>query len=159
MSKPHIAHAQAMTSAEMAIGTHAVPGPSGHILPQTWRRSQARVRSQARAEGRDWSLWMAALVAAIVGLVALSYSYTHHLVLTYSDAGSHLNIARRVLDSRNPGIAQLGTVWLPVPHILMQPFIQNDFLWHTGLAGSIVGFICYEIAAVSLPLGPADRQA
>ena len=85
-----------------------------------------------------------------MGLVALAYSYSHHLVLIYSDAGSHLNIARRVLDSRNPGIAQLGTVWLPVPHILMQPFIQIDFLWHTGLAGSIVGYFCFEVAAISL---------
>lgn len=126
--------------------------PTGLSIALRLGAGRAQARAAARAEARpfDWSLLLAALAAAVAGLVALAYSYEHNLILVYSDAGSHLNIARRVLDSRTPGIAQLGTVWLPVPHILLQPFIQNDFLWHSGLAGSIVGFACFEIAAVSL---------
>ncbi|MGH2347017.1 MAG: hypothetical protein ACRDG4_17460, partial [Chloroflexota bacterium] len=137
---------QPVNSVNLSIG--AVPATPGLRIGL----DRARARAGARAEARqlDWSLLLAALATAVAGLVALAYSYAHNLILVYSDAGSHLNIARRVLDSRTPGIAQLGTVWLPVPHILLQPFIQNDFLWHTGLAGSIVGFCCFEIAAVSL---------
>ena len=35
------------------------------------------------------------------------------------------------------GLAQLGSVWLPLPHLLMIPTIWNDFMWHSGLAGAI----------------------
>ncbi|MGH2408966.1 MAG: DUF5719 family protein [Chloroflexota bacterium] len=146
MNEAHTTHSQSLSAADLALGSPAAP----QALPGSWRYSGAQAQARARVRHIDWSLLLAAVAAAVAGLVALYWSYSNHLVLVYSDAGSHLNIARRVLDSRTPSIAQLGTVWLPVPHILMQPFIQNDFLWHTGLAGSIVGFACFEIAAVSL---------
>ncbi|MCZ2154772.1 MAG: glycosyltransferase family 39 protein, partial [Bryobacterales bacterium] len=53
------------------------------------------------------------------------------------------NIARRVLDSRTPGIEQIGTVWLPLPHVLMMPFVRQDALWSNGLAGAIPISACY----------------
>ena len=34
------------------------------------------------------------------------------------------NIARRIVDSRTPGYDQVGTVWLPLPHWLMLPFVR-----------------------------------
>src|SRR5262249_8985200 len=110
------------------------------------------VRPAARSDTahRDRSLLIVVGLTAMVGLIALFLSYTHNLILAYNDSASHLNIARRVLDSRSPGIAQLGTVWLPVPHLLMQPFVYVDFFWHTGLAGSCVGLLCLEVTALSL---------
>ena len=36
------------------------------------------------------------------------------------------NIARRIVDSRTPGWYQLGTTWLPLPHLLMMPLVRND---------------------------------
>jgi len=57
--------------------------------------------------------------------------------LYYGDAEAHLNIARRIIDSRTPGWYQFGTTWLPLPHLLMIPFVRNDELWRTGLAGAI----------------------
>ncbi|MGE5618822.1 MAG: hypothetical protein ACM3US_06140 [Sphingomonadaceae bacterium] len=95
-------------------------------------------------------LFWVVVVSTIVAATAQLWFYQNDLTLAYSDAISHLNIARRVLDSRTPGLAQFGTVWLPVPHILMQPFIQIDFLWHTGLAGSIVGFFSFLATSVTL---------
>jgi hypothetical protein len=92
----------------------------------------------------------AASTSAIVVLITVYVSYRHNWVLSYQDSASHLTIARRVLDSHTPGIAQLGTVWLPVPHLLMQPFIYNDFLYSSGLAGSCVGLLCFVITAVML---------
>lgn len=98
----------------------------------------------------DRPLVMAIMLSAVVGACALYWFYIHDLVLIYSDAVTHLNIARRILDSRTPGIAQFGTVWLPVPHLLMQPFIYSDFLWQSGLAGSFVGYACFTVTAASL---------
>ena len=38
---------------------------------------------------------------------------------------SHLNISRALIDSRTPGYDQLGTVWLPVLHLLCLPFVRS----------------------------------
>ena len=39
-------------------------------------------------------------------------------MLNYGDAVAHLHIARRVFDSRTAALLELGSVWLPLPHIL-----------------------------------------
>ncbi len=88
------------------------------------------------------------LTASILSIIALYYSYKLNYILTYNDAASHLNIARRVVDSLTPGVAQIGTVWLPLPHALMLPFAWNDYLWHTGFAGSIVSMAAFIIGIV-----------
>ena len=57
--------------------------------------------------------------------------------LLYGDAWSqHLAIARRILDARYPGLSQLGGVWLPLPHLLMLPFVQKMQWWQSGLGGA-----------------------
>jgi hypothetical protein len=71
-------------------------------------------------------------------------------VLYYGDAESHLNIARRLIDSRTPGYDQIGTVWLPLPHALMLPFVGNDTLWRSGLAGTIPSAACFVLASILL---------
>lgn len=63
--------------------------------------------------------------------------------LPYADAISRLNISRKVIDNLTPGLAQLGNVWLPLPQILMLPFIWIDTLWHTGIAGAIMSISAY----------------
>jgi hypothetical protein len=68
----------------------------------------------------------------------------------YGDAEAHLNIARRITDSRTPGPSQIGTVWLPLSHLLMAPFAAVDALWFNGLAGVIPSFLCYLLATVLL---------
>ena len=77
-----------------------------------------------------------ALGAVVVSFIAFFVCYTHGYILLYGDAVAHLGIARRILDSRNPGLIQLGGVWLPLPHLLMMPFVQNMEWWQTGLAGA-----------------------
>ena len=64
-------------------------------------------------------------------------------MLLYGDAVAHINIARRVFDSRTPGLLQLGTVWLPLPHLLMIPFLLSTSLWQTGIGGSIPSMAAY----------------
>lgn len=69
--------------------------------------------------------------------------YFNHLGLSYNDARSHLDIGRRVVEGLKPGLAQLGSVWLPLPHLLMVPTIWNDFMWHSGLAGALQSMISF----------------
>lgn len=88
------------------------------------------------------------LLSITLGVVSTYYSYYHHYTISYGDAESHLNIAKRVIDSLTPGFAQLGGIWLPLPHILLIPFVYSDFLWRTGLAGSIVSGVAFVISSL-----------
>jgi hypothetical protein len=92
------------------------------------------------------------VVAVALSIGSLFYFNNQHDILLYNDAHSHLDIARRVFDNVTPGFAQLGGVWLPLPHVIMLPFIWNDTLWQTGLAGSFPSMLCYVVAAVYLYL-------
>ncbi|RFA07949.1 hypothetical protein B7R54_01010 [Subtercola boreus] len=83
-----------------------------------------------------------AVLALVVGLAAVIVSTTSGLNLAYADSQSHLTISRRLFDSKAPGFTQLGTVWLPVPSLILVPFVQNLWLWHTGLAAGLLGVVC-----------------
>ena len=89
-----------------------------------------------------------ALAAVLLAFIALVLSFSRGYILLYGDAVAHLGIARRILDSRNPGLVQLGGVWLPLPHLLMLPFVQKMEWWQNGLAGAWPSLICY-IASVA----------
>jgi hypothetical protein len=89
-----------------------------------------------------------ALAAVLLSFVALLLCFSRGYLLLYGDAVAHLGIARRILDSRNPGLIQLGGVWLPLPHLLMLPFVQKLEWWQNGLAGTWPSLICY-IASVA----------
>ncbi len=89
-----------------------------------------------------------ALVLAALSASAIAFCYYSGYLLYYGDAASHINIARRIVDSRTPGIGQIGTVWLPLPHLLMLPLVQDKHLWMTGLAGAIPAGICLVIAGL-----------
>ncbi len=94
------------------------------------------------------------LLLIFIGVTALSVlTFIHYLNnelgLAYNDARSHLDIGRRVVEGLKPGLAQLGSVWLPLTHLLMVPTIWNDFMWHTGLSGALQSMISF-IATVFL---------
>ena len=74
---------------------------------------------------------------AAASLVAMVWSWRHDALLNYGDAEAHLHIARRILDSHRPGLEQLGSVWLPLPHLLMVPFVAVFAWWRDGIAGLI----------------------
>lgn len=94
--------------------------------------------------------WEKATVVTSVffAVVATLFFFFRGNIVSYGDAESHLNIAKRVISSITPGFAQLGGIWLPLPHILMIPFVINDWLWRTGLAGSIVSGAAYVLTAL-----------
>jgi hypothetical protein len=88
--------------------------------------------------------------ALALGLVALAYCSRHGALLLYGDAVAHLHIARRVFDSITPGYRQLGSVWLPLPHILLVPFIWNMAWWRSGLAGACVSIPSYVMGCAGI---------
>ncbi|MFZ0416670.1 MAG: hypothetical protein WAM04_01085 [Candidatus Sulfotelmatobacter sp.] len=71
-------------------------------------------------------------------------------VLLYGDAVAHINIARRIFDSRTPGLLQLGTVWLPLPHLLILPFIVSTKMWQSGSGGSIPSMAAFVVAVLGI---------
>jgi hypothetical protein len=89
-----------------------------------------------------------ALAAVLLSFLALFLSFSRGYLLLYGDAVAHLGIARRILDSRNPGLIQLGGVWLPLPHLLMLPFVQKIEWWQNGLAGAWPSLLCYIAGVV-----------
>jgi hypothetical protein len=82
-------------------------------------------------------------MSTAVSVGALLFYHHRDGILLYGDAVAHLNIARRVFDSRTPGLFQLGTVWLPLPHVVDIPFIINHRLWQSGLGASIPSTLAY----------------
>ena len=99
---------------------------------------------------RNSDLAVALGLVALVSAAAVGWIYPQGYTLYYGDSEAHLNIARRVLDSRTPGPFQIGSVWLPLPHLLMLPFVWSDTLWRTGLAGALSSAICFIAAGMFL---------
>ena len=89
-------------------------------------------------------------IPALVSLFSFFYYFRHSDLLLYGDAIAHINIARRVFDSETPGLLQLGTVWLPLPHLLMIPFIWSNAMWQNGTGGSIPSMIAYVFGVVGI---------
>ncbi len=94
-------------------------------------------------------LWLAPALM-LWSACAVWFFYSRGWLLYYGDAEAHLNIARRIVDSRTPGYAQIGGVWLPLPHVLMLPFVRYDALWRSGLAGAIPSAACFVAAGLFL---------
>jgi len=91
-----------------------------------------------------------ALAAVVTSFVAFVVCYTRSYMLLYGDAVAHLGIARRIFDSRNPGLSQLGGVWLPLPHLLILPFVRNMEWWQNGLAGAWPSMGCYILGVIGI---------
>ncbi len=131
----------------------SAPGPQGGVGWQgeagRWhggaRSLQKPVEDnpdEVRAATRQETLPIA-MIAVLLAFVALLLCYSRGYMLLYGDAVAHLGNARRILDSRNPGLSQLGGVWLPLPHLLMLPFVQKMAWWQDGLAGAWPSLLCY----------------
>jgi hypothetical protein len=78
---------------------------------------------------------------------SIRHYFRADLVLSHYDAKAHLVVARRVIDSLTPGWQQIGAVWLPLPHLLLLIPVQNDLLYRTGLAGSVLSLACLVTTA------------
>ncbi len=102
---------------------------------------------------------LALVLMALVALSAAATRFVNHSgwTLYYGDAEAHLNIARRIVDSRTPGYDQIGSPWLPLPTALTLIFVRYDPWWRNGLAGAIPSSGCFVLAGAFLFL--AIRRA
>src|ERR1017187_6779051 len=100
------------------------PSPINH------QRTTVRVK-------HDYTAWGVVLAATVISLVAYVTTVRLRGVLLYVDSISHLGIARWVVSCPSPAVAQLGYVWLPLPHLLRLPFVWISPLNQNGFAGSI----------------------
>ena len=87
----------------------------------------------------------------IVGFSTSIYLYMldKYSLVYYGDAVSHLVRAREFVDSARPGLLeQMGTGWLPLPHLLILPFALVDPLFKSGFAGTAISLPCFAITSV-----------
>jgi hypothetical protein len=111
------------------------------------RPDPIRPRDRCPNLGEVLLVFAATLVASIT---AVWWSWTNSAFLLYGDAEAHIHIARRLFDSHRPGITQLGSVWLPLPPLLLAPFLLVDRWWQSGFAPVIPSAICYLLACLGL---------
>lgn len=128
-----------ITAAFQAISTLPVPALS--------RKERVELKQPKRKGIKDPWLLITMITALVASISACWYYFQQHEILLYGDAYSHMMLARRFFDSQSPGAAQLGGVWLPLPQVAMLPFIWNDYLWRSGLAGSLSSMTCYMVAS------------
>ena len=99
-----------------------------------------------------YGTYVVGALLTLISVWAFVHYYQNGLGLAYNDARSHLDIGRRVVEGLNPGAAQLGSVWLPLTHLLMAATIWNDFMWHSGLAGAIQSMIAFVATGIVIYL-------
>jgi hypothetical protein len=90
------------------------------------------------------------MVAALLSVLAFGYCFPRKLILLYGDAVAHMGIARRIIDSLSPGISQIGSVWLPFPHLIMIPFVARLDWWQNGIGGAIPSMLAYVLSVAGL---------
>jgi hypothetical protein len=119
-----------------------------------WRdagKEQVRTVRDSHAK-RKWPVSLATTVVVAVACLLSIAAYVHFYpggeTIAYADARSHLLIARRVLFADTPGAGQLGSVWLPLPHLLMIPFVWNTWAFYSGFAGSVVMMASYVVCTL-----------
>ena len=113
----------------------AVEFPASH--PERWR-------IPATAHGA------VALLILGVTCASLRFFYARGLSNLYGDGLAHTEGARRIFDSITPGYQEIGSVWLPLYHLVCAPLAINDFLWRTGLAGGLVSSAAFALTAYLL---------
>src|SRR5260370_28947433 len=110
--------------------------PSGvsAYMPETGNTTQRKfdnLRSKDRSKQRwfhDRWLLATVVISCCASIIAVWYFTQNYQILLLGDTYAHMLIARRLFDNATPGLAQLGGIWLPLPRLLMLPFIWNDYL-------------------------------
>ena len=91
------------------------------------------------------------LILAVAASAAVVLFLTdRHAFLYFGDSASHLVKAREFIDSQHPGLKNISTVWLPLPHILLFPFAMVDALFYTGIAAPVIGIPMLVLTALLL---------
>jgi len=109
----------------------------------------AEVRSERWQVPASVDAAVAAVILVVTG-VSLHFFYARGLSNLYGDGIAHMEGARRIFDSLTPGYPEIGSVWLPLYHLVCAPLARNVFLWRTGLAGGLVSSAAFAVTAFLL---------
>jgi hypothetical protein len=107
-----------------------------------WPHARRWLRLHVRDE------WWIAILAIVLSVASYAWYSAHGLNFTFDDSAARELIARRVVASRTPGLAQLGATWLPLGFLAMLPLIWNDTLFRSGLAAVLPSMLAYVLASV-----------
>lgn len=105
-------------------------------MPELTPAGTPHVDEPVALSGREVVATWLVILATTFG--SLGFFYARGLTNLYGDGLAHMEGARRIFDSLTPGYPEIGTVWLPLYHVLVAPLAVNDYLWRTGLGGSLV---------------------
>src|SRR5438093_2985621 len=83
------------------------------------------------------------VIASVIIVNAFLFFLSRDQTYVHIDAIAHVNKARGLFDNLEIGLRNLGTVWLPLPHLLMAPLAVFDSLWRSGAAGSLISVACF----------------
>lgn len=143
------------TGAKLSVIILSVLGLLG-IYAQLVRTGRLGRATRRVVRPRDPVFALTMVGATALSTVAYLFFARRNLTLAYADAISHMLITRRVLDASTPGVAQLGGVWLPLPHLLAIPFAANDSWYYSGLGSSLVSMAAFVVTTCCLYLTTRD---
>ena len=136
-----------MSGRAIQLSREASPRPT--IQQRSLSRMPKAPKRKSSTPG-DSDIALLVWLATCVSIFTFLLYFKNGEVLLYGDAIAHINIARRVFDSKTPGLLQLGTVWLPLPHLLMIPFLISGKMWQSGAGGSIPSLFAYVFGVVGM---------
>ncbi|HLI07263.1 MAG TPA: glycosyltransferase [Ktedonobacteraceae bacterium] len=111
---------------------------------------RAYLQQSTRTKRDTWFI-VTFLTALFLSMAACAYFFTQNQILLFPNAMQQVDMARRfVLGPPLLNLARLGDTNLPLPVLLIAPFAWNNYLWHTGLAGSIVSMLSFVGTALYL---------
>ena len=105
------------------------PTPDPDSAPQTARptamipRQRPRPAADTRLRTPPSVPPAVAHSAIVVGFAPAWFASAHNLGQCCRPPPSHLTLDRRDVDGPNNNLVQLGTVWLPLPHLALLPLV------------------------------------
>ena len=123
------------------------PGAGRQLLTvgrQRWLQYAMRKDELSRHRTLIFALSSLIIVNAFLYFLSRDQTFVH------IDAIAHVNKARGLFDNLTPGLRQLGSIWLPLPHLLIVPLTWFDALWTSGISGSLLSMACFIGTSVLL---------
>jgi hypothetical protein len=94
--------------------------------------------------------WLVGVLATACVAVSLWVCARQGWIMLDRDAMSHIGIARLMVDHRFWTLQFLGPDWLPLPQLLMVPFVMKASWWQSGLGGAIPSAVCFVLTVVGM---------
>src|SRR5437660_4139772 len=97
------------------------------------------------------------IISSIIIVNAFLFFLSQDQTFVHIDAIVHVNKARGLFDNIEPGLRQLGTIGLPLPHLLMAPLAAIDAMWGSSAAGSLLSPLFVSSDPAFFFSGPASN--